>query len=244
MKKSDLLRFIELYNLSGYVEKVKVESDGTKFSTKFITEDKTLFGIVSYEGLDVEKGEYSIHDTAQFRKMLNILDDDLTVTVNRLADGRAFSLTVSDKNSESLIMLADSSVIPKAPPGTKPFTVDLEIPLTPEFIQRFIRAKDALKDAKAFTLLPNSKTGRVELIIGYSGSINTNRVKLEINPVPGKDKLPAEISFNAEYFREILAKNMDSGTVLLKVASGGLAHAQFKTKEYEANYYLLKVTNV
>ena len=42
MNKSNLIKFIELYNLGGTVERVKLESDGKNISTKIISEDKKL----------------------------------------------------------------------------------------------------------------------------------------------------------------------------------------------------------
>ncbi len=243
MKKPDLLKFIELYNLSGTVEKVKIESDGTDLKTVFITEDKTLYGTITYKGLGLEKGEYGIHDTAQFKKMLGVLDDDITATVNRLDDNRPVSLTFNDKNADSTIMLADLSVIPKTPKGVQPGTTDFEFTIDADFVNRYIRSKNALTDVSSFTLLFNPKSKKTELVIGYS-NISTNRIRLDINPVPGKDKITNQVSFNADYLKEILSKNSAAGSTMFKVNSAGLAHLIFKTDAYEANYYLLKVTSI
>jgi len=243
MKKSDLLKFVELYNLAGTVEKVKLESDGTDLKTSFVTEDKTLYGTLTYHGLKFEQGEYGIHDTKQFLKMLNVLEEEITVEVVRLDDNRPAGLQFSDKNTESLAMLADLSVIPKAPLGVNVGKVDLEINLDEEFIERYIRAKNALSEVTTFSFVTNAKTGKVEMIIGYS-NINSNRIRLEISPTPGKDKPAQQVSFNADYFKEILVKNRGMTGTILKVNSAGLGHLHFKTTDYDANYYLLKVTNI
>jgi hypothetical protein len=243
MKKSDLLHFIELYNLSGAVEKVKIDADGTDLKTTFITEDKTLYGTVHYRGLAMEKGEYAFHDTAQFKKMLSPLEEDISVSVERVND-RPIGLTFSDDNVDSAMMLADLSVVPKAPKGVAPGNADFEFTIDEEFINRFITAKNALgKDVTSFTLLFNPKTNKTELIIGYS-NINTNRIRLEIKPVAGKEKIEKQVSFNADYLKEILSKNPITGTTTCKVNSAGLAHLQFNTVAYDANYYLLKVSSI
>lgn len=240
MNKANLLKFIELYNLNGTVERVKLESDGKSLKTGIVADDRTMAGSVKFNDLKVEKGEYGIHDTAQFKKMLSILDEEIEMAVNKLDDGRAISLAVSDKNTESLVILADMSVIPKVPAVNNPNNFDLEIELTEEFIERFVKAKNALPDVTAFTLGLNKKGDKVELVIG-DGDTNTNRIKLEVKPIAGKDKPAKEISFNANYFKEILLKNRGATGAVLKVNTAGLGNVSFKTAEYEANYFLVKI---
>lgn len=238
MNKSNLIKFIDLYNLNGTIERVKLEADGKNIKTSIVTEDKTLAGNVTFNGIALEKGEYGIHDTAQFKKMLSILDEEVEMAVNKV-DDRAVSLTVADKNTESLIILANMSVIPKTPTVSNLGTFDLEIELDDAFIDRFIKAKNALPDVTTFTLGLNKKGDKVELIVGDSDN-NTNRIKLEVKPIAGKDKPAKEISFNANYFKEILSKNRDVTGVVFKINTAGISHLYFKTAEYEANYYLLK----
>lgn len=130
MNKTNLLKFIELYNLNGTIERVKLESDGKNLKTGIIADDRTMAGNVKFNGLEIEKGEYCIHDTQQFKKMLSILDEEIQVSVNKMDDTRAVSLSVSDNNTESLVILADSSVIPKVPTVKNDNNFDLEIELT------------------------------------------------------------------------------------------------------------------
>ena len=63
---------------------------------------------------------------------------------------------------------------------------------------------------------------------------------LEVKTVAGKDKPAKEISFNANYFKEILTRNRNVTGAVLKVNTAGISNINFKTTEYEANYYLLK----
>lgn len=240
MNKANLLKFIELYNLNGTVERVKLESDGKSIKTGIVADDRTMAGSVKFNDLTIEKGEYGIHDTAQFKKMLSILDEEIEVSVNKLDDGRAISLAVSDKKTESLVILADMSVIPKVPTVNNVGSFDLEIELTEDFIERFVKAKNALPEVNTFTLGLNKKGDKVELIIGDSDN-NTNRIKLEVVPVSGKDKPAKEISFNANYFKEILLKNRGATGAVLKINTAGLGNVNFKTTEYEANYFLVKI---
>lgn len=240
MNKSNLLKFIELYNLNGNVERVKLESDGKNLKTGIVADDRTMAGSVKFNDLNIEKGEYGVHDTAQFKKMLGILDEEIEVVVNKLDDGRPINFAVSDKTTESIISLADLSVIPKVPNVNSNCQFDLEIELTDTFVERFVKAKNALPEVVAFTFGMNKKTDKVELIIG-DGDTNNNRIRLDVTPLVGKDKPTKEVSFNATFFKEILLKNRGAIGSVLKVNSAGLAVINFKTDEYEANYYLIKI---
>lgn len=242
MNKSKLLKFVDLYNLSGTIEKVKLVSDGTALRVGMVADDRTLMGNVVFNDLAMDAGEYPIHDTAQFRKMLSILDDEIDVVVNKY-DNKAIGLVFSDKNIESYVTLADLSIIPKTPVLAKVVNFDVEITIDDDFIERYIRAKNALVDTSTFTLMMGAKSKKLEMVIGHS-NINTNRVKLEIKTVAGKDVVENSIDFNAEYFKEVLSKNRGSSfsSTVFKVNTKGLGHLQFKTTEYEANYYLLKTT--
>ena len=112
MNKPNLLKFIDLYNLSGIIEKVKLEADGKALKVGMVSEDRTLMGSVTFDGLKFEAGEYPVYDTAQFKKMLGILDDEVEVVVNKY-NNVANALVFSDKNTEVFITLADSTVIPE-----------------------------------------------------------------------------------------------------------------------------------
>lgn len=239
MNKANLLKFIELYNLNGTIERVKLESDGTNLKTGIVADDRTMAGSVKFNDLPVEKGEYGIHDTAQLKKMLGILDDEIEIIVNKV-DDRPIGLAISDKTTESFVVLADMSVIPKVPTVNNKGDFDLEIEITEDFVERFVKAKNALPDVTAFTLGMNKKGDKVELVIG-DGDANTNRIKLDVKPINGKDKPAKEISFNANYFKEILLKNRGATGAVLKVNTAGLANVSFKTTEYDANYYLVKI---
>lgn len=237
MNKSDLLKFIELYNLGGFVPAVKLVSDGDSLKTSFVSDDRTLAGSVSVASIKIEKGEYGIYDTAQLKKMLSVLEDTIEITVNK-NDNRAISLSITDNSTDSVFMLADLSVIPVAPKVKEIKTYDVEIPIDDNFIDKFTRAKNALADVNTFTLMTNKK-GKMELIIGYSG-IATNRIKLDVTPSAGKDKLENPISFNADYFREILNKNKGSVGAVYKVAAAGISNLSFNNNGYESNYFLIK----
>jgi hypothetical protein len=236
MDKNKLLTFIEKYNLGGSVESVKLVSDGKTLKTGFVTEDKTLAGSVTLNTCDIAKADLAVFKTAELKNFLKSMDGELTITL-KTVDNRVTGFVLTDDNSEFEVVLADMSVIPKAPAVKAPKDFDVEIPISPEFADLFVKKKNTLPDVDSFTLM--MKGGKLVLVIGYS-NINSNRVTLNLAPVAGKDKLDNMISFNANYFKEILLKNSDSTGAVLKVAAAGIASISFTTPDFEANYFLIK----
>jgi hypothetical protein len=237
MNKSELNKFIDLYNLNGTIESVKIVSDGSAIKTNFVSEDRTLAGIVSFSTIKIDNGEYGIHDTAQVKKMIGVLDETIEIAVNKI-DDRPISWSVSDGSTDSTVLLADLSIIPSAPKVKEIKSYDVEIPMDDIFIEKYIKAKNALPEVETFTLLMNKKN-KMELVIGYS-NINTSRIKLDVSPIAGKDKLDKPISFNANYFKEIISKSRGFGGVIFKVAAAGISNITFKNKDFEASYFLIK----
>jgi hypothetical protein len=238
MDKNTLLTFIRKYSCGNVIESVKYSIKDNVLKTSFIAEDKTLAGAVSVEKFTFEDCEFGIFDTTKLRNFLKVLDDDITVTLNKVGD-IANSITLSDKNLEVTFMLSDLSVIPSAPKVKEIKTFDVEIPIDSEFVNRFVKAKNALPDVDSFTLLMNKKGDKLELVIGYA-SINSNRIKVDVKASIGKDKLEKPISFNANYFRDVLSENNDCTGAVLKVAAAGIALIEFKNTDFVSTYYLIQ----
>ena len=79
------------------------------------------------------------------------------------------------------------------------------------------------------------------MVIGYS-SVNTNRVNL---PAEVEEYSEIEnVSFNAEYFSNILSANKECETGTLEISSQGLARLTFKVDDYTSIYYLVATTEV
>jgi hypothetical protein len=238
MEKNKLLTFIEKYNLNGSIESVKIVADGKTLKTNFVAEDKTLAGNVELKSCDIAAAELAIFETARLKNFLKILNDNITIT-HTMQDTRLVGLKLADDETEVNFVLSDSSVIPKAPGVKAPKDFDVEIPIDADFVNRFVKAKNSLPDVNSFTLMMNKKGTELELVVGYS-SINSNRVKLKVSAVAGKDKVNAPISFNANYFKEILLKNSDSTGAVLKIAEVGISSITFDNDDFTANYFLIK----
>lgn len=240
MDKSKIDGFIKRFNLSGCIESVKIESSkgDDSLKTSFISEEKHVLGIVELKNNNIGDCELGVYETAKLKGLLSVLGSDISIKTVE-SDDRVISLTLSDKNTDVNFMLADISVIPKVPALKKLPEWDVVIELDKEFMNRFVKSKNALAEVNTFTLL-NNKKKNLQLVIGYS-SINSNRIAMDVSCEKGKDTLENPISFSAKYFKEILSANADATEATLNVSSKGLAYIQFSTDDYVSEYYLTEI---
>lgn len=240
MKKTTILDFINKYALGGAVEAVTWNVTKKRLNTQFLSEDKSLYGDITLSEFDFEDSELHIYDTSKLKTLLGVVGEDVdltTVTENN----KVISLTIKDSHTDINFMLADSTAIPSVPKLKNIPDFDVEIPLSKEFIGKFVKAKSALNEVDTFTLVMNKKKKKLELVLGYASNINSNRISLDINPKTGKDKLDNPISFNAKYLKEILIANSAASDATLMVSSAGLAFVQFSIDNFTSQYYLVQI---
>jgi len=240
MQRSILDRFINKYNLGGSAESVLWASDGKKsLKTKFITDDKNVLGIVSTTEFSLnEDAEIGVYETAQLRSLLGVLDEDITVKVNRKDNGEAYSVLFRDSSTKTTFILADKSVIPDVPNLKQLPEYDIKINLDSKFANTFVKGKNALPDTETFALV--SKDGKAEVIIGYSAATNTNRVTIDTDLTEG-DGIDRTIQFSARYMKEILTANKEARGGTLEISSQGLAHVTFDLDGFNVDYFLVEI---
>ena len=231
MKKTSLEGFISRYNLGGEIESVKIISDKTGMSVKFISDDKTLLGTVTSEDAEFADGEFGVYTTSQLKNLLGVLDANINVTAGSAA------LEFSDNSTTVNYMMADLSVIPAVPDIKQVPDFESEITLSDEFISRFIKSKGALNESDTFTF--QCKDGKGEIILGYS-KINSNRISIKVDCTCTKDSV-GPISFSAKYLKEILNANRTPKAETLKIATAGLAHCTFESEGFKSEYFLVEV---
>ena len=231
MKKTSLEGFISRYNLGGEIESVKIVSDKTGMSVKFISDDKTLLGTVTSEDAEFADGEFGVYTTSQLKNLLGVLDANINVTAGSAA------LEFSDNSTTGNYMMADLSVIPAVPDIKQVPDFESEITLSDEFISRFIKSKGALNESDTFTF--QCKDGKGEIILGYS-KINSNRISIKVDCTCTKDSV-GPISFSAKYLKEILNANRAPKAANLKIATAGLAQCTFESEGFKSEYFLVEV---
>lgn len=237
MNKNNLLKFIQKYSLGGLIESVAWNAEGKQLSVRFISDDKTLLGEVNFNGFTSNPFNIGIYTTSLLKNMISVLDNDLALKVDKMGD-KAVSLKLSSDQTETSYQLADLGVIPPVPDLKQLPKFGIDIEMTSQMIDKFIKAKGALSDVDTFTIF--TEGGDLKMAIGYS-SISTNRVTFTAEKGYDGDVKP--ISFSAKYLKEILTANKEATSAKLKISVDGLVYVEFQIDDFVCKYYLVEISN-
>jgi hypothetical protein len=237
MNKNNLLKFIQKYSLGGLIESVAWNAEGTKLSVRFISDDKTLLGEVEYNAYTSTPMNVGIYTTSLLKNMIGVLDNDLTLKVDKAGE-KSVSLKLSSDETETSYQLADLGVIPPVPDLKTLPDFGISIDMASNMIDKFIKAKGALSDVDTFTIF--TEGGDLKMAIGYS-SISTNRVTFTAQKDYAETVKP--ISFSAKYLKEILTANKEATNAKLKVSTDGLSNVEFQIDDFVCKYYLVEISN-
>ena len=240
MDKQKLVRFISKYYLNGIAESVILKSDfvNQKLKTRFVSDDKTLLGIVQLDKWDFEDAHIGIYNTERLLKLLAVMDTDINFSITK-SEEKALSMKIADNVSSVDYVLSDPSIINEPPDLQNIPDFELSIHITPTVINKFIGGKSALQDATTFTVI--TVNDLTKLVIGHSATL-TDRVTIPVNTQDFQHI--KEVSFNAEYFSQILLANKECESAILQVSSQGLARIDFKIDNYVATYWLVATSEV
>ena len=240
MNKQKLVRFINKYYLNGIADSVVLKSNSSeqKLVTRFVSSDKTLLGIIQMDRWNFEDANIGVYTTEQLLKLLSVLDEDINVSITKSGD-KTISMKISDSSSSVNYMLSDPSIINEPPQLQNIPDFELSINVTPSVINKFISGKSALQDTTTFTVVTDEAS--TKLVIGYS-SVNTNRVTIPV--ITSEFSQIDKVSFNAEYFSQILLANKECESAFLQVSSEGLAKINFKIDDYKSTYWLVATSEV
>ena len=190
------------------------------------------------KNLSFDNGNVGIYTTDQLVKLLNVLDEDVTLDVSRAGD-KAYSLKVKNGSVSVDYTLSDLSVIPDTPKLKRIPEFDTKIKVDSNFMDTFIKGKAALAEAETFTITSDGNTTQV--VIGYS-STNTNRVNIPVETT--SNGLTDNVSFNANLFKDVLLANKECSSATLEVSNEGLARITFKVDDYDSTYYIVATQGV
>lgn len=235
MEKQRINQFIEKYNLGGLVETVMWSVEDNSLKTSFISSDKSVLGNVKMNNFVSSDVEVGVYDTKLLKGMLGVVENDVTFTPVSSGD-KIVSIKFSDKSTSVNYTAADKSVIPTPPALKKLPEFDITIKLDDAFIAKFIKAKSALSDQKTFTFVSNG--GKNQVVLGYAAERNTNRIFIDVD---AQTKGDVNISFSADYLKEILVANKDATDAVLKISSQGLSYLNFEVGDFKSEYYLVEV---
>jgi hypothetical protein len=236
MEKSKLQAFISRYYLAGNCEAVKLNENANGVSCELIDMDQTVVGKIQWNTTPFMKGELGINHTGALIKMLGALGENINIDVKD-ASGKNYAMTISEGSTKATFMLADTTVIPSVPTINAEPDYLIQIPVNDEFISKFIKAKNALPDAKNFAV--QVQGGIIKFIINYT-TVNSDNISFEVGNTPGKDMDP--VCFSADKLREVLISNKgDAGQ--LHISPDGLARIDFVGNDFESSYWLVMLQN-
>ena len=236
MEKSKLQSFITRYYLAGNCEAVTLNENETGIGCELIDQDQTVVGKIQWNTTPFVKGSLGINHTGALTKMLSAVGENIDINVQQ-AGGKNYAMKITEGSTKLTFMLADTTVIPAVPSINQEPDYNETIAITDEFINKFIKAKNALPDAKNFAV--QVKGGKVTFIINYT-TINADNISFEIGTTSNADMEP--ICFSADKLKEVLTANKgDAGK--LHVSSQGLARIDFSGADFESSYWLVQLQN-
>lgn len=235
MEKSKLLNFINRYYLAGNCEAVIVKETSDGVTCNLIDSDQTVVGLVNWKTASFVNGELGINHTGTLIKMLSAVNENIDIDI-KSSSGKNYSMEIKEGTTKMTFMLADTTVIPAVPTINQQPDYEVSIDLDDLFTNRFIKAKNALPDAKNFAV--QVKEGKIRFIINYT-TINADNISFEID---GGTAAMEPIMFSADKLKEILTANKgDMGT--LHVSSAGLAKVEFHGSDFDSTYFLVQLQN-
>ena len=236
MEKSKLQSFINRYYLAGNCEAVILKEQTDSIGSELIDMDQTVVGKIKWNTAPFMTGMLGINHTGALIKMLGALGENITMDVKNAA-GKNYAMKISEGSTQATFMLADTTVIPAVPAINAEPNYEITIPVNEEFVSKFIKAKNALPDAKNFAV--QVVNGQVKFIINYT-TVNADNISFEVGPTTMTTMEP--VCFSADKLKEVLVANRgDSGE--LKVSPDGLARIAFTGADFESTYWLVMLQN-
>jgi len=236
MEKSKLQSFINRYYLAGNCEAVTLKEAEQSISCELIDMDQTVVGKIKWNTTPFMKGMLGINHTGALIKMLGAVGENINIDVKEAA-GKNYAMKISEGTTQATFMLADTTVIPAVPTINAEPDYLVQIAVNDEFISKFIKAKNALPDAKNFAV--QVQNGIVKFIINYT-TVNSDNITFEVGTSPGVDMEP--VCFSADKLKEVLVANRgDVGQ--LHVSPDGLSRIDFIGSDFESSYWLVMLQN-
>ena len=236
MEKSKLQSFISRYYLAGNCEAVILKENETGVGCELIDMDQTVVGKIQWLTTPFMKGTLGINHTGALIKMLGAVGENINIDVKDAA-GKNYAMTISEGSTKATFMLADTTVIPSVPTINTEPDYQIQIAVNEEFISKFIKAKNALPDAKNFAV--QVKGGVIKFIINYT-TVNSDNISFEVGTTTNGDMDP--VCFSADKLKEVLVANRgDAGQ--LHVSPDGLSRIDFVGSDFESSYWLVMLQN-
>ncbi|MCK9430148.1 MAG: hypothetical protein M0R17_09110 [Candidatus Omnitrophica bacterium] len=240
MKKTEFLKFIDKYHMQGLVQQVIIDSKNEQLFTGFTTECKSMIGQVLMKKTDdIENVKFGVYVTTDLKKIISVMNDNMKMKFTIGNNDVPKNVVLTDGNMTATYFLSDPSIINDGQmPKIKALPdFEIEINLTKEFVNNYIKSKDALDTTAVAFLVENDE---IKLVIGYS-EINTNRITMRLGKNVDGIKFKPSV-FNADFLKSLFVANKDFTTCTLRVSSKGLLNVEFDEENFESKYFLVKLS--
>lgn len=240
MKKEILETFMTHYNLGGIIAKAKwkYSSNDKILHTRAVADNKSFIADVimnNFNEFGTDDLVICIGDTDKVYAMMSPFGEDVNFTVNKNGD-RVLGFSITDNDCESYCTAADPTVMDPIPKNLQDIPeYHVVIPLTEDFLAKFLKARTALKDVDNFSVGMNKK-GLVEVVIGYT-TANSNRIRIAPQTDPLKNKLETALSFPIKNIAEAFKANSDIVDGTMSITNNGIIQLYFKNNTYTSMYY-------
>lgn len=240
MKKEIIETFIKRYNSGNLIPKIKWKYNATEktLRTRGAADNKCFLADIvlnDFTEFGTENVDLCIGDTQKIEAMMSPFGEDINFSVNKRGDS-ILGFSISDNDCESYCAAVDPSAMDPMPKNLADIPeYHVVIPITEEFTEKFLKAKNALKDVEIFSVGMNKK-GVFEIVIGYTTS-NSNRIRLTPQTEPDKNKLDSALSFPIKNVFEVIKANKDISGGNISINRNGIIRVYFKDDKYTCTYY-------
>jgi len=236
MEKKLLTQVIESFYLNGLSTQVKFKVKDKKVHIKFATDNKDCIGEIKAP-IELEDCEIGIFNTGQLLKLLNITNEYIELKLEK-QDNHFLKLHISDNqfdlsyNLSDLGLIQDPGVAPNLPPH------DLEFDINFEFIQKYIKAHNALDKPPRFEISIGKDFQNEEVVNFMVGEKSTYSNKVNFSEKGNIITQIKPISFSAANFREIISvsKSAKGKAYLFK---DGLLKLNLVEDSIETEYFMV-----
>jgi hypothetical protein len=238
MEKTKLVKVIEKYHLSKLIERGCWTIQDNTLKINFNSPNKDLVGFLTTD-IQLEDADVGIFDTEQLLSLVNITDETLLLSFNKVG-GMPSQLNIEDNNFSLLYSLSDSTLIEKINSVNKPSIPLTTIDIQTEFIVNYLRAKKALTKEERINIRlgTNDQDEKVARFVLGSHTTYSNSIRFEAY-CDFEEQMSESIAFNANLLKELLAVNKNAETIKLTLWKEGLMRIETTEEGIDVEYYLV-----
>lgn len=241
INKTDLVSIISKYYLNGLIESVKWEIEDQNLTIKFMSNDKTMLGKVTYKGIDLEDSVIGISNTTQLNRLIAITNGYIDLKYIK-QHKMITKLIISDNQFTTNYALADTMIIPKAGEYIGDGVYNIEAELDNESINAIVKAKSALADSDTVVFKPHTNDdGELQLEMQFGGNIeHANKVSFFAPNITTHD-LPYDfkVQYLSNIIKEIMYCNKDVVYCKMSINLDGIMRLTFDNGNLQSEYFIV-----